>query len=159
MLKARLVVALLGLATISSLVLQAQTGAAPSAPIPSQILTAKKVFISNANGFFNSGYWNGTTDRPYNEFYAAIKSWGRYELVSTPGESDMVLQISIDSTPQFELVLLDPKTHIILWKFYEDALGAGLKNTRDKKFSDSIDKLVGDLKTLTAQPAATKPPK
>lgn len=29
--------------------------------------------------------YSGGPDRLYNEFYAAMKSWGRYELVSTPG--------------------------------------------------------------------------
>ena len=29
----------------------------------------------------------------YNEFYAAMKSWGRYELVSSPADADMVFEI------------------------------------------------------------------
>jgi hypothetical protein len=163
MLKVRLSVAFLGLAMISSVVLQAQTEAVPSAPKPTQILTAKKVFISNAGGDFNTNSWSGTPDRTYNEFYAAIMSWGRYELVSTPGESDMVLDIRLEVTPstyeQFRLVLLDPKTHIALWTLSENFVGSGLKNTRDKKFSESINKLVGDLKVLVAQPATASNPK
>jgi hypothetical protein len=52
MLKVRLVVMSLAIAMMLPLVsvLQAQ---APAAPIPSQILTAKKVFISNAGAFID----------------------------------------------------------------------------------------------------------
>src|SRR5579872_3002052 len=64
-----------------------------SAPLPSQIVTAKKVFISNAGGEFNTHIWSGAPVRTYNQFYAAIKSWGRYELVSAPANADLVLEI------------------------------------------------------------------
>ncbi len=131
---------------------------APAAPLPSQILTAKKVFISNAGGDFDSNLWSGTPDRTYNEFYAAVRSWGRYELVPTPGEADMVLDIRLEGTPlpyaRFRLVLLDPKTHIALWTLSENFVGAGAKKSRDKKFEDAINNLANDLKTLTAQATA-----
>lgn len=60
----------------------------PPAPVPSLILTAKRVFIANGGGdesLFDWPQYSGGPDRLYNEFYAAMKSWGRYELVSTPG--------------------------------------------------------------------------
>jgi hypothetical protein len=54
---------------------QAQvTNDVPAAPLPSQIVSAKKVFISNARGEWNPYYWSGTPERTYNEFYAAIKA-------------------------------------------------------------------------------------
>ncbi len=155
--KVRLAVASLGIAMLFLAVpaLQAQTA---TAPLPSQIFTAKKVFISNASADFDSTLWSGGPIRPYNEFYAAIRNWGKYELVSTPGEADMVLDIRLEGTPfpyaQFRLVLLDPKTHIALWTLSESFVGTGLKNNREKKFDDTLDKLVGDLKALVAQPGA-----
>ena len=169
MLKIRLAVASLGLAMISSAILQAQTDVAPAAPLPSQILTAKKIFISNV-GTEGSYTWSGGPDRPYNEFYAAIKSWGRYELVGAPTDADMVLEISFadpitgvsgskesgcdsSNTPQLKLVLRDPKTQIVLWTMRKDTrYMSGLQKTRDKKFNDAINSLVGDLKALIAQP-------
>jgi hypothetical protein len=155
---------------ISTAVLLAQSEVAPAAPIPSQILTAKKVFISNASGEFDTVRWNGGPVRTYNEFYAAIKNWGHYDIVSTPSDSDLVLQISFanpifgfnggSNFPQIKLLLLDPKTHIVLWTLAEDApIKVGLQKSRDKSFSDAIGKLVDNLKALTAQPAATNPPK
>jgi hypothetical protein len=167
MLKVRLVVASIGLAILlpAASILFAQTASvAPAAPIPSQILTAKKVFISNAVSGIDPKIWSGGPAQPYNELYAAIKSWGRYELVAAPGEADMVLQISFDtpmsvmsgnsiSSPQIKLLLLDPKTHIILWRLDEESSTAHMTNGRDKCLVDAINKLVVDLKALTAQPA------
>jgi hypothetical protein len=173
MLKVRLVVASLGLAIIlpAASTLFAQTASlAPAAPLPSQILTAKKVFISYAGGESEAKIWSGGPAQPYNELYAAIKSWGRYELVAAPGEADMVLQISYSDpingvgvstvgggsadAQQIKLLLLDPKTQIVLWMLDEKSSAAHMTNGRDKCLVDAINKLVGDLKALTAQPAA-----
>ena len=51
-----------------------------AAPVPAQVITAKKVFVSNggvdrqALAAFKRA---GDTNEPYNRFYAAMKSWGR----------------------------------------------------------------------------------
>jgi hypothetical protein len=168
MLKVRLAVAALGFAAMfpaTVTVLAQSVAIAPAAPLPSQILTAKKVFISNASGEWDSGRWSGGPARTYNEFYAAMKNWGHYDFASTPSDSDLVLQISFanpinglhnsSNVSQIKLLLLDPKTHIVLWTLAVDApLTLGLQKGRDRSFSDAIGKLVGDLKTLTTEPAA-----
>jgi hypothetical protein len=154
--------------------LEAQTPAAPAAPLPAQILTAKKVFISNAGVGLDPKLWSGGPVQLYNEFYAAIKSSGLYQLVAAPADADLVLQISYSDpltdvggskdsgaisskASQLQLLLLDPKTSIILWTFNEKTSIAHLQKGRDQALTDSIGALVGDLKTLTAQPtAATK---
>ena len=67
MLKVRLAVASLGLAMIlpAASTLFAQTASvAPAAPIPSQILTAKKVFISNAVSEIDPKIWSGGLAQP-----------------------------------------------------------------------------------------------
>jgi hypothetical protein len=159
MLKVRLVVAFLGLTIISSAVLQAQ---APVASLPSQILTAKKVFISNTGGGFDSNVWSGGPDRIYNEFYAAVKSAGLFEIVSAPGDADLVLDVNVIANPvvwQFKMDILDPKTRIVLWTKYEPLKITVSKKVREKNFDETIDKLVSDLKALTAKPAATGNPK
>jgi hypothetical protein len=137
------------------------------APLPSQIVTAKKVFISNAGGEIPSYRWSGGSSRTYNQFYAAIKSWGRYELVGAPADADLVLEISFvnpiytkeeisSDDPQFRLVLLDPKTHILLWTLtMRVPEKRGLQKSRDRDFDESLVSLVGDLKKLTARPTAT----
>jgi len=170
MLKVRLAAISLGIATMltTSSGLLAQ---APAAPLPSQILTAKKVFISNAGSGVDEKLWSGGPAQPYNELYAAIKGSGRYQIVASPADADIVLQISFadpltdvggskDSgstsftTPQLKLVLLDPKTRIALWTLYSKTSIAHMGKGRDQALADATGKLVGDLKALTAQPAA-----
>src|SRR5882672_7410737 len=54
-----------------------------SAPIPAQILTGKKVFISNAGvelAYYTPFKDVTDADQPYIQFYTAMKNWGRYEL-------------------------------------------------------------------------------
>ena len=143
-----------------------------SAPIPTQILSAKKIFISNAgqDGF---GGFSGTPDRTYNQFYSAMKTWGQYELVSTPTDADLVLKISFgiqavganvikgDSigtgyAPRFRLLILDPKTHFTLWAFTQHVQWALLAGNRDKNFDQGMTSLVSDLKKLAgAAPSTT----
>ena len=48
--------------------------------MPAQIITAKKVFISNGgvdSAALAAFKRAGDANEPYNRFYAAMKSWGR----------------------------------------------------------------------------------
>jgi hypothetical protein len=158
--KVTLAIASIGLAMLFTSVppVQAQTTVAPAAPLPSQIIAAKRFFISNTGSGFDSRVWSGNSDRIYNEFYAAVKSSGQFELASAPGDADLVLDVNVVPYSvfwQFKLEILDPKTRIVLWTIYEPLNIGGLQKTRDKNFDGTIDRLAGDLKTLTAQSAAT----
>lgn len=174
MLKVKLAVASLGFAMMlpASIALHAQTvNIAPAAPIPSQILTARKVFISNAGGGLDPKLWSGGTAQPYNELYAAFKSSGQYQLVGAPADADLVMEISFSNpltdvsgtkesgasssnTSQLKLVLLDPKTNIALWTLNEKTSTTHMQKGRDQALADTISKLVVDLKALTAQAGA-----
>jgi hypothetical protein len=151
-------------------VLSAQQPKGPSpAPVPPQIGAAQKVFISNAGGesletVIDETVFNGGPDRPYNEFYAAMKSWGRYELVSSPTDADLILEISWALTDtglrlpvlgQLRLVIIDPKTHVTLWNVTEYVRGAVLLGNRDKNFDQAMNTVVARLKGLTAPPSPT----
>ena len=142
-------------------------------PLPPQIYTSKKVFISNAGGDTNYLYSGGPA-RLYNQFYAAVQGWGRYQLVTNPAESDLVLAVSFsvpftgDSTysgnsrvaggavsdPQFLLTIIDPTTRVTLWTFTEHLQVAILQGNRDKNFDQALAALVNDLKNVSGQPAA-----
>lgn len=143
-----------------------QTADPPLAPVPTQILTAKKVFISNASGVTDSA--KAAPDLPYNEFYAAMKSWGRYELVGAPGDADLVLELQYVivlgaasfrgeggtiQDPKFTLRILDPKSGTILWAFTEPLRKTG-KQTGRQIFDAALAKIVDDVKKLS-QPADT----
>jgi hypothetical protein len=138
-------------------------GKTDAAPVPAQIFTAKKAFISNSTGEDNGllfDHYNGGPDRAYNQFYRAIKSWGRYELVSIPSDADLFLELHFtapsgpvtfnggksEQRPQFGLVILDPRTHAVLWTFteYLNARHA----THDESFDQAIAKIADDIKKL-----------
>lgn len=144
-----------------SFLIAQEPSAALVAPVPPRIASAKKVFISNAGEERNpSGdfYFSGGPDRAYNQFYAAMKGWGRYELVLDPADADLVLEIRLGDIPQgfdneLRLVLFDPRTHVTLWTFSEHAEPAGRQKTRDAAFDQAVSRISDDLKKLVAAPS------
>jgi hypothetical protein len=145
-----------------------QSKAAPPAPVPPQIAAGQKVFISNAGGesfesVIDQTVFNGGPDRPYNQFYAATKAWGRYELVPSPADADLDFEISRVLTDtglklpvlgQLRLVVIDPKTHVTLWSLTEYVRGAILLGNRDKNFDQAMTIIVNCLRILANPPAA-----
>jgi len=139
-------------------------------PIPAQIMAAKKVFI--ANGGLDGTALEicrraGEPDQPYNHLYAAMKSWGRYELVDSPGDADLVFEIRFTAPsvqcgtltcygPQLEVSILDTKTHFKLWTITEPVEGAFRKATWLKNFSQAMTSLVDQMKRLDIQPKAAE---
>ena len=162
-----LAIAIAILSLVQLLNAQQPKGPAP-APVPAQIVAAQKVFISNAGGesletVIDETVFNGGPDRPYNEFYAAMKSWGRCELVSSPADADLILEISwvlsdtglrLPVLGQLRLVVIDPKTHVTLWNVTEYVRGAILLGNRDKNFDQAMNTVVGRLKSLMLPSAA-----
>ena len=144
-----------------------QSKAAPPAPAPPQIAAGQKVFISNAGGesfesVIDQTVFNGGPDRPYNQFYATTKAWGRYELVSSPADADLDFEISWVLTDtglklpvlgQLRLVVIDPKTHVTLWSLTEYVRGAILLGNRDKNFDQAMTIIVNRLRILANPPA------
>lgn len=154
------------LALMSGSSVQAQRVKAAPAPLPTQIISAKKVFIANAGHERNPDAYSysGGTDRTYNQFYSAMKSWGRYEIVGAPADCDLVFEIRFINTvvggssmspmisTQFRLKILDPKTHVVVWAFTEHAEWARSQGNRDKNFDEALGKVVDDVKNLAAPP-------
>lgn len=152
---------------------QTQQTAVP-APLPVQITSGRKAFVSNAGGD-NNRLYSGEPRRLYDQFYTTLKSWGRYELVGSPAEADLVFEIGFtnpfvgvnvsggdkmqvssraDNDPQFRLVILDPGTRVILWVFTQHIPTALLQGNRDKNFDQALSFLVNDLRNVAGQPVA-----
>jgi hypothetical protein len=143
---------------------------AVTGPVPAQIVNAKKVFISNVGGGcspFGQSEFSGGPDRPYNEFYAAMKSWGRFELQAAPADAELDVEVSFpcpaaransafgpnygtDNDPQLSLVIRDVKTRLVLWGLTEHIETAALVSNRDKNFEHAMSTLVGRLRRLVA---------
>jgi hypothetical protein len=147
------------------------------APLPAQIFTGRKVFVSNAGDETLHDY-SGGPDRAYNQLYAALKGWGRYELVAAPGDAELVFEISFATRilaedvsgggsghtpvssktlkdPHLRLAILDLKTHVVLWTFTEHVQNALLQGNRDKNYDQAMAALVNDIRNVAGQPAPT----
>jgi hypothetical protein len=135
--------------------------------IPSQIVSAKKIFISNTPG---DDLYSDDPSQVYSAFYTAVKNWGHYELVSKPGDADLILEISFRepvvgvvvgnsaanvpaggsyTNPHLRLVIVDPKTRVSLWWFIAH-VKPPLFNS-DKSLDRAIGDLMGQLKQITAK--------
>ena len=158
--------------TLIPLLQAEQTSQTVPAPVPAQIVAAKRVFIANATGetlVVGLGRPKGPIyNQTYDEFYAALKSWGRYELVSAPADADLIFELHFNlglgvlypSVPivvksvQFQVVILDPKTHVLLWEVTQGVQAANRDSTARKNFEQAMAKLVDSVKKLSGQPAA-----
>jgi hypothetical protein len=135
-----------------------------TAPIPTQIMAAKKVFIANGGGdqlTEDDPIFSGGPDRAYNQFYAAIKTWGRFDIVASPADADLLLEIRQEvqigslggkaggfATPLFHLEIRDPKTNALLWAFHIHAkFGVGQTNS-DRNFDQGVNRLVMEMRAL-----------
>lgn len=165
--KVRFFNALLVLLVSCAAALVAQTNLKDSqgkAPVPPQIAVAKKVFISytGTDSVSIAGFkWvSGDPDQPYNQFYAAMKSWGRYELTSTPADAELVFEIRFltaivgdgkvtAQAPEW-ILTIDGKTHFTLWTLTEPVKGANRKATWKKNIDESFSNLMDHLKQLAS---------
>lgn len=139
---------------------------APAAPVPAQIANGKTAFISN-DGIGISSLSNyiesntGSANGLYNEFYAGMKSWGKYQLVDTPANADLVFEIqlllehpAVGVNPDVQVRILDPKTRVVLWEFREYmTAGSGRAATRRKHWEAVMAKVMNDIKQLVGQSA------
>jgi len=125
------------------------------APVPVQILTAKKIFITNGDAYLLFGIPN----LAYSEFYASLKSLGKYEFMQTPADADVVLEVRIEVVVPvanvLRLAILDPKTGILLWRITEQVQPWAREATGRKNFDEAMANLVSDLNKLIVSPRAT----
>ncbi len=152
---------------LSAGLLPAQNSSAPAAPVPAELQSARKIFVSNGgadSGLFPHPF-SGDSNRGYNELFAALRGLGQFELVASPGQADLVLELRLvapygptnqnkqngtaDPLPMFRLVVYDRPTHYVLWTF-TDSIDVALKQqTHDHNFDESISNLVAEFRAVT----------
>jgi len=142
----------------------------PPAPPPTQVLNGKKVFIANAGEENLSllpigSVLSGSPDRVYNQFYGAVQTLGRYELVSAPADADLIFEIGfainggqLPEIGHLRLSIRDPKTDVLLWTFVEYAQTAVRKGNRDKNLDQAMRVIVNELMNLVSPPGAAAKP-
>jgi hypothetical protein len=140
----------------------------PPAPMPSVVVNAKKIFIPNGGG----------SDLGYDAFYSEMKKWGKYEIVGSPDDADLIVEIAyhvehngthvwstnntyngttqVHSTqiidPQLVLTIYDAKTKNSLWETVDHRRLARREKNREKETINSAERLVDELKTRVTLP-------
>jgi hypothetical protein len=141
-------------------------------PVPPAITAAKTVFVSNAgsdSGLFPSPF-TGDPDRPYAEFYSALKSTGDFTLVGNPAQADLVLELRLiapsgptdpnkvagasDPLPMFRLVVYDGKTHFILWTVTQSIEPVVEQKAHDKNFDTALSDVLNQFLKIASKPPA-----
>lgn len=144
---------------------------AQAGPVPPALAAAKTVFVSNAgsdSGLFPQPF-TGDPDRPYTQFYAALKATGDYTLAVDAAKADLVLEIRLTNpyppyptqgsianfTPMFRLVVYDGKTHYVLWAFTQTIEFAVGQKPHDKNFDAALGRLLNQFLQISGkQPVA-----
>jgi hypothetical protein len=153
----------LGLALgVTTLAARAQTSDPPTAPLPTALAKATKLFIGNAGDQENADCL-----RAYNSFYDGVSKLGRFQLVLDPNDADLVLELHYEialgqsvvsggnAARQFRVVIEDPHSRIILWSLTERTNYAVMQKNRNKNLDETVGVLVSDFNLLAAaQPVA-----
>jgi hypothetical protein len=142
-----------------------QTASPAQAPVPPQIAAAHTVFLVNDSAAAN---FPVTDDIAYNDVYAALQDWGHFQLVTSPGQADLVFQLrdiapitgvygdrtgayAINS-PAFQLAIKDPKTNVTLWTITSPVMLAGRRASRERWLNIAVTNLISRVKVLANQP-------
>jgi hypothetical protein len=135
-------------------------------PVPAQISASHTVFLSNG-GADASFPVNAT--QAYNDIYKALASWGRYQLVTSPDQADLIFQLRGVSTlstygtddniytvnnPAFQLTIVDPKSNVTLWTITSPVALAGNKQTWARWLTISETNLVSRIKVVAGEQLA-----
>ena len=135
-----------------------------TAPVPSQIRQAQSIFLTNSGSDPNFPI---DATKTYNDIYAALQTWGRYKLVSSPEQADLVFQLrgiapvtdvtgnrggvySV-TTPAFQLTILDPKSNIALWTITSPVNVTGKDQVLARWISISETNLISRVKVVADQ--------
>jgi len=136
-----------------------------AAPVPSQIQQAQTIFLTNSGSDPNFPI---DATKAYNDIYAALQSWGRYRLVNSPDQADLVFELkgiapitdisgnrsgvySITS-PAFQITILDPKSNIVLWTITSPVTVTGKNQVLARWVSISETNLISRVKVVAGGP-------
>jgi len=140
----------------------------PQAPLPAVIAEAKTVFLTNGGG----------SNLAYDAFYSDMKQWGKYEIVGSPDNADLIIELayhvehngtdvwsatnsytgktqvysSQNIDPQLALKIYDAKSKNALWSAIDHRQLARREKNREKETIKSAERLVDQLKTRVAIP-------
>ena len=140
----------------------APQAAAEASRIPIQITQSHSVFL--ANGSADPDFPIDPT-RAFNDIYADLDAWGRYQLVDSPDRADLIFELreaapisSVNgirgntasyTRPAFEVTIRDPHSNAVLWTVSSPVLLSGRKKNLDSNIRTSEDNLISRLQVLS----------
>ena len=143
-------------------------------PLPNlleKITSAKTIFLQN--GGTDSGYASdmiGGANGPYNSLTASLQAWGRFQLVTSPTQADLIFNIrGAQDYPDsgqtdkngneiyyrrdlFYLTVTDPATNSQLWSVTMPAGWAGTLKGGQTAYARSVVNLTSQIKLLVNTP-------
>ena len=135
------------------------TATAP--PLPAALTHATTIFLGNAGD-----QENGDCLRAYNDLYTFLSHLGHFKLVEDPNQADLLLELHYEisfgnaintnknlsgsSVRQFRLVMIDPRSHAVLWSLTERTNYAFFKKNRNKNLDEIVGALEQDFSSLVA---------
>ena len=142
--------------------LSAQTPPQPTAvPLPAALTHATKLFLGNAGDQENADCL-----RAYNDFYQGLGGLGRFTLMDDPNQVDLVLELhyeialgqsigssqglSGNSIRQFRLVMIEPRSHAVLWSITERTNYAIRQKNRNSNLDETVTALLNDFNLLVS---------
>ena len=112
--------------------------------------------LAETNADIGPPVFSGGPERVYDELYAAVRAGGRYQIVGTPADADLLIEIGLTAPasgvgydPQFRLAIRDPKTNALLWAFTEHVQWAIQQGNRNKNFDQTLARIISDLRGLS----------
>ena len=144
--------------------------AASEAAAQSRLLSAKNIYIADDGA---DEHFPGSPTEADHAFAASLRTWGRYNIVPTAQEADLVLQLragvnrsyvagSDDSygayvyNPFFRLTIADPATLDPLWVITVPVLTGNRKKDKADLLNVSAGNLTSQLKLLTNTPLTAR---
>ena len=140
----------------------------PPAPLPGVIVSAHKVFLSNGGG----------SDLAYDAFYSEMKKWGKYQIVGSPEDAELIVELAYQvenlgthvwsstntytgttqmysrrlTDPKLILTIYDARTKNSLWSTIDHRRLARMEKNREKEMINSAERLVEELRSRSAEP-------
>lgn len=145
---------------------QQATGPIQNAPVPPQITAAHRIFLSNNGADAN---FPGTAEEAYNAVFNALKSWGHYELVSSPDQADLLFKLRdlapvtgvgggddvpayAITSPAFQLTISDAHTRAHLWTVTSPVNLSYKRRERARWYQLSVTNLISRMKVVVGEP-------
>ena len=143
----------------------AATPISPSA----RLAAAKTAYLRNGGG----------SEIPYNVIESGVEGWGRFTLVDSPQQADVIIEVqapeeetgtSVSSSDGhsasashdtsvaiIKLTVYDAKTHLPLWTVVERPKGGFKEKTRNDNLVKAAEKLVSEFRDRLEPPPAEPP--